>query len=865
MQRGIALALASATLFTAFGTAFVPAAADPGLGFVAPPADFVDVAQASGLTFTCQHWAKYLGLAPRWFNDVFMCGSPALGDYNGDGYTDIFFPNTRFSNGTLNDIEVNPQDALYLNNGDGTFTDASAFLGLDDRGYSLAAAALDHDDDGDLDIYIANFHEVPTGFVGIRSPSTTFYTNNGDGTFTKSNPAALGLKTEQRCFLHLGVTTCIDDTQFGTAVAVADYDRDGDVDVYRGNYAKYDNRKGMPGGLQLTIPDTNNLFRNDGGVFTDVTGPSGASPAAGRTFGANFVDLNNDLWPDLRVVEDENPDQVLLNRGDGTFEDFSAASGADDPRGGMCAGAADWSGDGNMDLFASHYEDEYDGYYLGRGDGTFEERSTDGDLWRGFHLLSWGCPSLDFDNDADLDLFVANGHMLPAGGDIQHPGDPMDDNGYELPNMLFRNTLRDTGVHSFVDVSKSSGPGLLERFVSSGAVSHDFDLDGSAEILVVENNNVPVSLYQNRAPVLGHWLVVDLRGVASNSHGIGARVEVTSGGITQLQYQITGDSLGSGSAAPLRFGLGSNAGPATVKVSWPSGLVQTESIAPDRMVRIVEGQGVQLDTLAPAINARFDGQRGTNDWWTSPSVGITLDPQDRGFAVSGVASVSYRVDGGALQPYTGTFQVMGEGVHKVTVVASDLAGNKAWYPIVVKIDSVTPTLGLTSPLKGKLYAQDRMVGDAPDGNTVIVVPVKTPNEDAATADAYALALWKQLRASQGLPPDPNPPPTLAGALAASAGDDGLTTVTVTCVDVTSRADRAEFRLDGALMRVDRAEPFDWKVDLRALSAGEHTVTAKVYDKAGLSRVETIRVLVVPTATDGALTTLMLGPSLPGGA
>jgi enediyne biosynthesis protein E4 len=851
MDRRVVAAVAGLVVAMGIGAGMGPAMAEPEPQ--AAWADFVDVAPQAGLDFTCEHWAKFLGLAPRWFNDVFFCASPALGDFNGDGYTDLYFPNTRFSNKTLND-ERDPQDALFLNNGDGTFTDASRFVGLADRGYSNGAAAIDHDDDGDLDVIVANFREIPLGFQDIRSPAFTVYRNDGEGVFTRLDPAALGLVTDTRCYTRAGLTSCFLDAQFGVALAAADYDRDGDLDLFRGNYAQYDMRTGMPAGLQLTTPDTNNLYRNNGdGTFTEVTLDAGTSLVAGRTFAVNFVDLDHDLWPDLYVANDENPNEVYRNLGDGTFLDVSSASGADDPRGSMCSEAADFSGDGHLDLYMSHYETEHNGYYLGHGDLTFTEASTLGDLGKSFHILGWACPALDVDNDGDLDLFVANGHMLPPGGENIFPGDPEDDNGYELPNFLFRNTLRETGTHSFVDARSTAGPGLKDRFVSSGAAAADFDLDGKVEIVVVENNNVPTKLYANRAPVAGHWLQVELRGVQSNSHGIGAKVVVQAGALTLMDYMKTGNTLASGSAAPLRFGLGAHTGPVQVTVHWPSGVVQQETVGVDLPVRIVEGQGIALDTLAPRVTPTLTGTRGANGWWTSPTVTVALHAEDRGVgAQSGLATLAYRVDGGAAQPYQGPFVVQGEGRHEVTLLASDLAGNSAWYPLEVWIDSVAPLNALLTPEEGKVHVQDRIVGDSPDGTTIIVAPAKTPNEDAAMLDQFAQGTAQEIKRRLGIP---LALPLLTLALQQTVGSDGLTRVSIQGSDATSGLAHATFALDGEVRRVDKTAPFTWDVDLRGLAVGEHVLTATLTDHAGLATTAQAKVLVVPTTHDGALTTL----------
>ncbi len=832
--RLTAAALAAIMTMVVFAGAGPVTAADP-----APSgADFEDVAEGSGLDFVCEHWAKNLGLSPRWFIDVFFCASPVVADFNGDGYPDLFFPNTRYTNAALN-AERNPQDGLYINNGDGTFTDTTRFAGFQDTGYSMGAAALDYDNDGDLDIYIANFREAPTGFNAINSPSTVFYVNNGDGTFTLDVPP--GLET--------GPMFGVDDSQFGVAVAVADYDLDGDMDIYRGNYAQYRMTSGMPAGLQLTTPDTNNFYRNNGdGTFTDVTVESGASQRAGRTFAVNFADFNEDGYPDIYVANDENPNELYINNGDGTFTDFSAGSGADDGRGSMCSEASDFNNDGHLDLYMSHYEAEYNGYYLGNGDATFVEHSQLGDLGNSYHILGWSCPAIDYDNDGDRDLFVANGHMLPIGGQV-----PGGDQGYELPNFLFRNTLADSGSHSFEDVTAAAGSALEQRIVTSGAVPIDIELDGVQEIVVVNNDDVPVGLFKNKAPVDGHWLSLDLRSPAGNTYGIGAKVRVDAGGWVQYGERITGNTLASGSVAPLHFGLGSYDGPVTVTVTWPSGLVQTETIMADRAARIVEGVGLQEDTLAPRVDVSLVGRQGDANWWTSRRVTVTLDAEDRGFGTpSGVSALSYRLNDGPVRDYSAPFRVTGEGIHRLTIFAEDHAGNKAWYPMEIKIDSQQPLGFFIEPVAGKLYSQGRPMADTTDGSTLIVAPVQTPNSDAAMVDEYLDGAVIFLDDQYGITGIESP--QTAAALQATVGSDGRVLFLHGCEDATSGVDRVEFVLDGRHSYLDEKEPFAWNVDLRGKGLGEHSVVATVYDKAGLSHTSEFVFTLVPTTQDGVMVT-----------
>lgn len=808
-----------------------------------PLPHFVDVAEEAGLDFACGGWNRHIGLAPRFFIDLFHCTDPVVADFNGNGYLDVFFPNMRHTNATMN-TQNDPQNRLYLNNGDGTFSDVTDILGLRDDAMSLGAAAVDFDGNGHLDIYVANFVEIPRGFQDMNSPSTSFYQNHGDGTFSLDVPP--GLVTGG----ILGGT----DNQWGMAVSVADYDGDGYLDIYRGNWVRYRITDGMPPGVQATQPDTNNLYRNNAdGTFEEVTHETGTSLFEGRSFGVSFADFTSNGLPDLYVANDLNPNEFYRNQGDGVFDERSFDSGANDARGSMCAQAADWSGNGHLDLYMTHYENQQNGYYIGHGDGTFTEASELGDLPNAYAYVGWGCPAVDVNNDGALDLFIANGHMLPTGS--QFPG---NDLGYAQQNHLFLNTLRQTGEHSFVDITNEAGPGLQDELVSGGATAADFDLDGRAEILVANSDGKRVSLYKNQAETVGNWILIEPRMDAPNTHAIGAKVTLTVGEHTLVDKRITGGGYGGGSVLPLRFGLGAHDGPVEALIDWPDGTTTSHTLDEVNMpVRIHQTQGVELDTLAPGVDVLIDGQAGENGWWVSPEVTVTLDAEDRGIGhKSGLDSVSYRIGDGLVQEYTGPFTISGDGVHDIMVYASDLAGNNAWYPHRIKIDSTPPEGALTRPVEGMLYIQDEEQGPSPTGQTTIITPVRTPNEDVQDADDFVEGTIRTINDMTGFGL-PGPGIKVLDVLdEAGVTSDQYTLVLADAFDETSGVDRVVFQLNSEPLRTDRAEPYVWKVDLRGQPHGEHELSITAYDRAGLSVTDTLTLYIVPSTQDGVMNTLM---------
>jgi hypothetical protein len=802
---------------------------------------FKDVADERGLDFECKSWNKEIGLQPRFFLDAFFCGGPAIADYNGDGHLDVFFPNERFTNTTLNE-EQNPQDRLYLNEGDGKFRDVTGLMDMDARGNAMAAAPVDHDGDGDLDLYVANY---PTHNAGLDSPATTFYENTGEGFEKVDKP---GLRTATR--------SGYDDSQFGSATAIADYDRDGDMDIYRGNYAKHRLPDGMPEALQETEPDSNNLYENNGdGTFTEATFETGASQERGRTFAVNFVDLDEDGWLDLYVANDENPNELYLNRPDpdGTsihdrvFVDRSLASGADDERGSMCSEPADFDNDGHVDLYMTHYEDEVNGYHLGNGDGTFETRDTLGDLDESFHMLGWGCPGVDVDNDADKDLFVANAHMTPTGGEFFHPDDPADDNGYALPNQLYLNTLRETGTQSFEEVSKKAGDGFDQRRSTSGAEAADLDRDGHREIVAVNNNAEKPAYLDDDSRDAGSYLNVDLASSADNEHAIGARITVEAGGITQTEQRVTGSSMASGSVTPTHFGLDDASGPAQVTVEWPDGTESTHTVDVNQHVRIVQGDGVQHDTLAPTPTLTVDGEPAADGWHTADEVTVEIDATDSDGTLD---SIVYRVDDGPLQAYDGPFTIDEDGAHEITVMTEDEAGNEAWFPYRVALDTDDPTAEITHPEEDEIRVQETGV-DHPGDETVQAGPIGTQDRKLGYADGVVEGNAHETARQTGF--DVPYPTSTREALAGTAGSDGHTDYRVDASDVTSGVDRVRFTVDGQTRHVDDDAPYTWDADLRGLDTGEHTVRAIAVDAASRSTVDEQTVHVVPTSAHGAQT------------
>ncbi len=433
-----------------------------------------------------------------------------------------------------------------------------------------------YDNDGDEDLYITAF-----------GPNV-LYRNNGDGTFTD-------VTREAR----------VGDSRWGSSCAFADYDNDGDVDLYVANYldlemAKRDIWCGRheEGFRTYCHPDNfagapDVLYRNNGdGTFSEVTREARVFNPAGKGLGVVFGDYDNDGDVDLFVANDSVANFLYQNNGNGTFSEVGVLSGVayngqGQAEAGMGVDFADFNGDGLLDIFVTNFDFETNTLYR-QGKGGFFTDVTD---WAGLGedrepYMGWGTKLLDYDNDGDLDLFVANGHLL----DNVHLYS--DVTTYAQSHQLFR---QEEGGR-FVEVSLDAG--LKLKGVGRGAAFGDYDNDGDTDIFIVHNGQRAV-LLRNEGGNQNSWLMVRAVGTRSNRDGFGARVRVVAGTLTQMAEVRSGSSYLSQNDPRLLFGLGSNAKADRVEVRWPSGLVESiEGVEARRLLVFTEGKGAKVLPLA---------------------------------------------------------------------------------------------------------------------------------------------------------------------------------------------------------------------------------------------------------------------------
>ena len=498
-------------------------------------------------------------------------------DYDNDGDLDLFV-----ANGATLDTYLDrsgPGNVLYHNRGDGTFADVSAAAGVDDPGWGQGCAVGDTDNDGFRDLYVTNY-----------GPNI-LYRNQGDGTFADITRTA-------------GVTA----NQFSASAAFFDYDRDGDLDLYVAHYVVFDVTD-MPddatqeklcsflGGRvycgPVGFPGTPDVFyRNDGdGTFADVTGPSGIA-AANRYYGLGVVpeDYDGDGDVDLYVTNDGTPNVLFNNRGDGTFAEDGLMAGVavsrdGDEEAGMGVAFGDYNNDGRPDLHVCNFFSETNTFYVNDGQGMFSDiTNLVGLATPTITMVSFGTGFLDYDNDGWQDLFVANGHvyphisLVPAGG------------AYEQPNQLFRNQQG----KRFVDVSARSGPGMALVKTSRGSCLGDYDDDGDVDVFVVNMNDTP-SLLRNDGGNQQHWLTVQVVGTRANRDGVGTRMRLSAAGQSQWRTVNGASSYMSHSDIRAHFGLGPNERVDRIEITWPDGSTESiQDIPADKLLLVRQGQGHEI-------------------------------------------------------------------------------------------------------------------------------------------------------------------------------------------------------------------------------------------------------------------------------
>jgi hypothetical protein len=569
--RRLAAAVVAAAAAAGVVAAQAPAPAPPGA-----PVRLADVSAAAGLNVTHANGAAGKKLLPET-----MGSGSAFVDVDGDGDQDLLFVSGVWP------PSGSTYARLFVNDGRGRFTEATAGSGLDRRAgaaaapggleYGMGVAAGDYDNDGRPDILI-------TAVGGNR-----LFHNLGGGKFADVTAKA-GLGGRRA---------------FSTSAMWLDYDKDGHLDLLICNYVQWtpetdvfcssDGKTKSYCTPEAYKGSTSWLYRNKGdGTFDDVTARAGLFDVTSKSLGVTLLDYDQDGWPDVFIANDTQPNKLYRNNGNGSFSELGLKAGVafseeGRARAGMGADAADLDGSGRPAVVVTNFSGEMLGLFRAEADGQYVDRAPGSDVGKATRqTLGWGCFFFDVDLDGQQDLLVVNGRLdaaRPAGA-----GGTLVGSGADTPHLFLNANGR------FSDIARAAGTAFAEPKMGRGAAFADVDGDGDLDALVTTNGG-PVHLYRNDLQVKNRSLRLRLVGTASNRDAIGARVTVRAGGRTASRVVRTGSSYLSQSELPLTFGLGSAAKADEVTVQWPGGRRESlGALDAGQQYTVTEGKGAARAT-----------------------------------------------------------------------------------------------------------------------------------------------------------------------------------------------------------------------------------------------------------------------------
>jgi enediyne biosynthesis protein E4 len=546
-------------------------------GFVkSGPVVFEDVSEKAGLS----KWIHKMGTPEKNYIIETKGSGVGLIDYDNDGWLDIYIVNGSTVD-AMSGKGTPPHAALFHNNHDGTFTDVAAKAGVTNDRWGFGAAIADYDNDGWPDIFVSNFGK------------NRLYHNNHNGTFTD---------VAEKARVTLG--------NWSSGATWGDFDGDGRLDLFVAGYLHWDwnnlPSSGGEGGSNNAFctfrgeptacgprglkGEPDHLFHNNGdGTFTDVSEKAGVADKPGYYgLGAVFADVNNDGKPDLLVGNDSTPNYLYLNKGDGTFDDVSYASGyalneAGRETASMGIAVGDYENNGMLDVFNTTFSDDYKPLYHNEGDANFTDVSYHVGLGEvTVPFLSWGDAFFDYDNDGWKDLLMSDGHVYPQADKYAWG------TSWKQRPMLFHNLQG----KSFENVPAVEGSGLAIVIAGRGMAVGDLFNDGRLDAVINVMDGHPV-LLRNVSSDKNHWLELKLvGGPKSPRDAVGSTVYVTANGMKQREDVISGGSYLSTNDPRPHFGLGHAATVDAIEVHWPSGKVEHFTVTGvDCIVTLTEGTG----------------------------------------------------------------------------------------------------------------------------------------------------------------------------------------------------------------------------------------------------------------------------------
>ena len=493
-----------------------------------------------------------------------MGSGVAFLDYNNDGLLDIYLVNGGAVPGHPAPGPI--RNALYRNNGDGTFTDVTDEAGVGGNGhYGMGVAAADYDGDGWTDLFVTTFGR------------NILYHNNGNGTFTDVTEKA-GVRAGG----------------WSASAGFFDYDNDGKLDLFVTRYLDWtfkSNRycgEKRPGFRAYCHPDNydgvaNVLYHNNGdGTFSDVSEKAGIANPHGKGLGVAFADYDGDGFTDIFVANDSVQCFLYHNHGNGTFTDVGLLSGVgynEDGKtfAGMGIDFADYDNDGLADIVVTDLSNERYVLFRNNGDGTFRDVTNVSGLGNATLAFSgWSTHLFDYDNDGWKDLFVAQSHVMDT---IEKTSPNLR---YLEPPLLLRNVSG-----HFVRVHP--GEVFQREWAGRGAAFGDLDNDGDIDI-VVTNLAQRAYLLRNDGGNRNNWIGIETVGTRSNRDGIGARIKIISAsGLTQFFSVNTAVGYLSASDRRVVAGLGTDSMAKLIEIHWPSGVVQKlENVKARQYLKVVE-------------------------------------------------------------------------------------------------------------------------------------------------------------------------------------------------------------------------------------------------------------------------------------
>lgn len=531
-----------------------------------PSVSFSEITAESGIAFVHNNGAANDKLLPET-----MGGGVAFFDFDGDQDQDLLFTNGTSWSGASEAKETSA--ALYENDGEGHFSDVTKGSGLDVPLYGMGVAIGDYDGDGRPDVYLTA--------VGVNR----LFRNLGMGKFEDVTEAA-------------GVGGLVSD--WSTCASWFDYDNDGQLDLFVGNYVKWSKEidfqlgstlvglgraYGQPMNFEGSFPI---LFRNDReGGFTDVSEESGvrvSNKASGvpvaKSLGIAPVDLNRDGWMDFIVANDTVRNFVFSNRWDRTYKEVGSLTGIaydtyGKARGAMGIDTARFRDDGALAVGIGNFANEMTALYVEQSRPMiFTDEAIPAGIGPASRLLlKFGLFFFDYDLDGWQDLLTANGHLEEEISQIQKS------QHYEQPAQLFWNSGPDYGCQ-FIEVSsEQAGEALFRPIVGRGSAYADLDNDGDLDFIITQINGSP-RLFRNDQTLGNHWIRIQLRGVSQNRDGIGAWIKVTVDGNVLWRQVMPTRSYLSQSELPVTIGLGDASGVESLEVVWPGGKVQSVGNVP---------------------------------------------------------------------------------------------------------------------------------------------------------------------------------------------------------------------------------------------------------------------------------------------